>query len=55
MTNDLSVAEFREMWGRMNQAQRERVERKALLEGMGLWAVLNEWPSLRLPENEGEA
>ena len=45
--SDLTYDEYRELWASFSERHRERVRAKAQWEAMSLWAVLNEWPSLR--------
>lgn len=44
---DLTHAEVKRLWKKMTPQHRRRVQAKASWEAMSLWAVLNEWPSLR--------
>ncbi len=44
----LAYDEYRALRARMSVAQWERVTAKARWEQMTPWAVLNEWPSLRI-------
>jgi hypothetical protein len=50
----LTYPEYRAMWESMTEEERDRVRAKAEWEHMSLWAVLDEWPSLR-PAGEGDA
>jgi len=46
----LSYSEWRAQWDAMRDDERQLVRDKAQYEHMSLWAVLNDWPSLRLSD-----
>ena len=49
---ELTYAEFNDEWHKnMTEDERQRVREKAQWEHMSLWAILNEWPSLRHQES----
>jgi hypothetical protein len=46
---EFSHAEFKAVWERMTEVERERVRDKATWEQRGIWAVMKQWPGL-IPE-----